>query len=261
MEVAIVRQSLDNTAPQYAQGYQHEIAKTGFELGSAPDQIVEMGYTKYVGPNGVFAIDNTNGYSTAIPNGDAKNLLDAPHYGSTAEEHNDKALEYFKTAGIPAEQISGVDVSTLMSGSGTTGPEARTATSRYNLQAYYSILRRELNGIPVPDSVAVVRFANSGEVVTETVYWPKIPTSVVSSALAFKASLGKEGGSDSYRAKLPTTVAEGKVVIRHTALSYRGEFEARVSYEAVDMARDTAIVRHFDPTGVEVRLPEERVAD
>lgn len=225
---------VEEPASQEWKGYLHTADKTGFPLGTDFETVEEAGYLKLIGDNGVFAIDQTNGSAMASPDANAP-VLQQPPLGP-AEVHGARARSYFEAAGIVASQIGGVQTN---AGSG----------------AYYSLLERAVDGIAIADSVAWVRFNAADEVVSEAVYWPAIPSNVVEDARALTKTLASPASAAAYKAKLPAGLgdAEGAVAVRHTDFTWRKAFSAVAVYDVVD----GSTVRHFGPSGEEVKLANE----
>ena len=121
------------------------------------------------------------------------------------------------------------------------------------------------------DSVAWARMHDSGEVMAEWVYWPAIPAAAVADAKKMHAMLGTDADRSAFIARLPPNLPEGNFVIRHSSASMSGPFEAFASYDVPERRPSYApygtevtnqavvIMRHFDISGRERRLPQERV--
>jgi hypothetical protein len=236
-------------------GYLHSVNASRFYLGSATQEKDEYGYHKFIGESGTFAYDLTNGCVRASQNARSPRLQLRP-YGASGMEHNDRVLSYFIAGGIPKEQIRGVQTHPLMGGAGSADVPKMNVGVDATLIAYYSVLSRMTpQGIPILDSQAWARFDEQDQVVSEGVYWPDIPASVVEEASAFKARLSTPEGAAAYKALLPSLPHEGGVVIRHSTSVTRVTFEAMVVLEVTE----GAVTRHFGVDGTEKKLPEERL--
>ncbi|MDC0746044.1 hypothetical protein [Polyangium mundeleinium] len=237
------------------------IAMSLFSTGPAATSQLENGYQKVVGSEGVFATDSTNGAVLAIPNSGAHALSVGP-YSISASEHNDRVRTYFVAAGIPADQIGSVSVHTMVERGGLVQDLIKPDAPQLKLVAYYSLLNRAVDGIPVADSVAWARFNAEDVVVSETVFWPEIPGQAVADAKKMALTLADPSARAAFRAKLPVTdESEGHVVIRHSTHTWRGGFVAVASYDVNYRYPEGggSYTRHFGLDGVEFRLPEEMV--
>jgi hypothetical protein len=264
-----------------ANGYQHSIERSRFVTGSSVDQlrpIEEFGFSKVVGPNGVFATNLRNGLviatqndgmdkSEALPQRDearAEHLLNP-------DKHNAMVMDYFIAAGIPRDQVGGIHANTYLSASGAGEDAAR----RVKVDGYASVLERAVGGkFPVADSIAWARLDNDGKSISEWVYWPAIPAKALADArLLEELTTGPGPRRAEFLARLPAGLPPGIVVIHHSSATDEGPFEALATYDVIDnrgvsaegadkMSKapmDITVVRHFDAEGVERRLPSERL--
>lgn len=165
-------------------GYRHELTRSKFRPGTALESRLDQGFQKVIGMDGVFAVRERTGWAAAVPNGGAPSTR-RPRYPGVASDHNARVLSYFKVAGLPEEQIGGVHVHTLMEGSGLTA----SARPTDKLVAYYSLLERVVDGVPVADSFAWARFNADDEIVEEELYWPDLPSALHSQISEFKQKL------------------------------------------------------------------------
>lgn len=249
--------SRDQTVEKGRPGYQHVADRSAFRAGNNSFLLSEQGYSKVVGDQGVFAVDETNGSAMAIPNGDASSLNLAP-YGSTSAEHGARVRSYFVSAGIPESQVAFVQPNVMVGGAENPAEEQTTAP---RVIAWYSSLGRSIDGIPVVDSIAWARFNIDDEVVSETVYWPSIDESVVDAAKALQAKLSTQSEKDALFAHLSAkgiseeSLTRIRVAIRHAPFTTRNSFYALACVEAVQGKE----LRHFDGDAHELRLLEEVV--
>jgi hypothetical protein len=242
-------------------GYQHQVRGSRFALGEVLETRSEYGYHKVVGAQGVFATDEVNGAVLAIPNAGAP-ILDVGPPKGTGEDHNARVVAYFKANGIAADQIGSVSAYPMLGRGGLATDLARPDAPAPKLIAYYSVLNRAVDGIPVADSVAWARINANGDVVSETVYWPEIPASVVAEARQLRDSLALPGQAAAFRARAAIgDDSDGRVVIRHTAHTWRGKSGAWALYDVNYRipGERSSYTRHFDKDGIERRLPEELV--
>jgi len=233
-------------------GYVHLMENSRFSVGAAPAQVAEFGMAKIVGDQGTFATRPT-GMVIALSNADAlvRTKLALP---GGAAAHNQAVRAYFVAGGIPTDQIASVQPYAAMSNSGVgnAGPDEVQAGRK--LEYYFSVLERQLDGIPVADSFAWARLDEDAEPVLESVYWPEIPSSVVEQAKALQAHVADATASQAMFAKMPAGAA-GKVAIHHSPGVWDGTFTATATYD-VDV--DAGKKMHFDADGNEVVFDHEK---
>jgi hypothetical protein len=237
-------------------GYGHTFAHSLFKPGDPLSQISDLGFSKIVGTNGVFATDETNGWVLATPNGGAPSTQ-RPPYSGDADDHNSKVLAYFLSAGIPQDQIGGVNVHTMMQG-GINATGERTAD---RLLGYYSLLTREINGILVAESTAWARFNVDNDLVEESVFWPELPATVVDQATAMSTQVADVSQLGSLQQTIEASypgygTATGHVVIHHADSTYHGASFVVVTYDSTP-GHDGLGVYHFDKNGQRVILAHE----
>lgn len=232
-------------------GFQHTAARSRFAIGAAPAMRSELGLEKLVGTDGVISTRPRTGLVVAMPNADSPSRRKGPLQG--AEPHNAAVRSYFVGAGLPEDQIFGVEIYATMSAAGR-GDDVDT--SRGQLDHYYSVISRQVNGVRVLDSFAWARMSADGEVVSESVYWPALSKRVVAQAVALREILADESTKQALIAKLPQAVeapAEGHLFIRHTPGEWDGSFAAAASY---DVGQNNRIL-HIRADGAEFQLPHE----
>jgi len=232
-------------------GYVHTANKSRFHLGANPSPKSEFGFAKLVGSEGVFGTVPETGWVMGIPNAGASSMLADP-LTQSPDVHNKTVVDYFVGAGLPADQIKAVNAHASVQGSGS-GPGAM---SNGEFAGYTSVITRAVAGIPVPDSFAWARFNANGEAVEEQVFWPTIPSDVIQQAQALQATVSDPQQGASFLNKLPSKLAHGQVVIRHSPGSQRSLFECVASYDMMEMT-PMGRVRHFDSTGAEFQLAGE----
>jgi hypothetical protein len=249
-------------------GYQHGIDRSKFVVGAGRQEKNEFGFTKVVGSEGTFAVDVHNGLAVALPNARSQLGQVEIWYTKGPEEHNQAVMEYFAGAGIPRNQIAGVHATMSLTGSANG---EQTPKLQPNVAGFQSIIGREAEGIPVVDSVAWARMHDSGEVMAEWVYWPAIPAAAVADAKKMRAMLGSDADRNAFIAKLPVNLPAGNIVIRHSSAATSGPFEAFASYDVPERRPSSVpdgtastnqavvIIRHFDISGRERRLSQERI--
>jgi hypothetical protein len=238
-------------------GFRHTLARSKFKpQGSSA--ISDAGFSKVVGATGVFAVDELDGSVLATPNAGAPSTLRPPYPGNS-DAHNARVVKYFVDAGLPAYQILDVHANTLMR-AGIAGNGSRV---KDEFVAYYSIVRRQISGVRVVESLAWARFNSDDEVVEEQVHWPDIPASVVRDALDLQGIVSDSGKLKALQKTISATRPDlvdgsGEVGIHHPVASFRRQRPAFVTYDmsgAASLRKPTEA--HFDKSGVEVRLPHE----
>jgi hypothetical protein len=243
--------SLQQSAPQTSSGrmagYTHPFARSRFHLGTASNPTIDGVYDKVIGTEGVFATNRKNGAVFAIPNHDSLSLSVAP-LTTDAEAHHLAVKAYFLGAGLPAEQMG--DMSIVSSISQASDPNGQSPPK---FEGYSSTISRKLGGYVVAESLASARINANDEVVSESVYWPELPSSVVADAKALDAILAEPVGRKAYLSRLPDTASGGHVVIHHTSAVEDSDLVAVATYD-VEVSKAT---RHFGVDGTEVRLPQE----
>ncbi|GMU39030.1 MAG: hypothetical protein AMXMBFR58_37900 [Phycisphaerae bacterium] len=241
---------LNGTVSGGAAKYLHAFSHSHFAIGGTTTNKTELGRQKVVGPWGVFATHVKTGMTLALPNADAPSRK-APPYPGGSPAHDAAVKAYFLGGGLPSEQIEGVQVMTSVTG--VAPPTDAEALPPPKLEAYFSKITRQVQGIPVAESFAWARINDKGEVVMESVYWPEIPSTVVARATAFAKNIADSTWNSSFMAKLPNT--PGRLTIHHTPGTWEGAFEATVAF---DVPRVGGRVLHFDENGVGFELPDEK---
>ena len=236
-------------------GYIHNASNSHFALGTGATIVSEYGMSKLVGSQGVFATNVSTQMVLAIPNADSPARTGSALLDETT--HNATVRSYFVGAGLPEAQILSV---TAEAGGLAGGPGAGASVALRGtppLHHFFSIIKRQANGVEVPDSYAWARFNTDGEVVHESVFWPEIPGSALADAAALQAAMNDPQSQAAYIASLPSETWGGKVVIHHTSGVWSGAFGAFASYDVFDPGGRP---RHFDAGGTEFRLPVEMQA-
>lgn len=233
-------------------GYVHALQRSRFSIGGQGASRVEHGMEKAVGDQGVFATLRS-GMTLGIPNADAA-VRSKPPFPGGADAHNKAVRSYLVSAGIPADQILEVVPFAAMHSEGEVTKGLDGAVANAKLGYYFSVIRRQLDGIPVVDSLAWARLDADGDVVMESVYWPEIPEAVIAQARRAQAKLADHAVRASLLAKVPGA-DEASLVIHHTPGFHDGTFEAVAVY---DVPGSGGKVHHFDPGGNAVMLAEDR---
>jgi hypothetical protein len=227
--------------------------RTHFPLEKAVQEETS-GMTKLTAANGVFAVLRS-GMTFGTPNSDAPSRA-KPALTSDAAAHNARVLAYFSAAGLPSEQIAGVQAhATMHQALDPTKPQP-DYTSKPVFDWYSSVISRQIEGVKVLGSFAWARFNVDEEVVSEGSYWPEVPVEVLERAHAFQDVVAAGG----FQAKLPQSFASqsGEVVIHHTPGDLPLELKFVVAYD-VERSLDHGMSRaiHFDESGKELVLEHE----
>jgi hypothetical protein len=228
-------------------GYVHNFAHSRLAIGTQQTFATNpYGGTRVQGDQGAF---NTNSAGLAIGSlyGRSANRQKGRLPGD-AQAHNGAVLAYFQGAGLPADQVSGVNAMPHLLGDSL----AKTRTLLY----YYSVVSRAYGAIPIADSFAWARLNADGEVVSESVYWPEIPQSTLDEAMALQAVMNDVAQRAAFWSKLPPEVDRGRpghVVIRHASGVSRSPFYARAVVDCF-IGNRTA---HYDATGTSLQFADE----
>jgi hypothetical protein len=252
--IAEENQSLVTAAPaatDVVPGYKHALARSKFALGNGPVEKDEFGMHKVIGATGVFAT-RSSGLVTALANADAP--ARAKPTAGDAAAHNAAVRAYFVGAGIPEDQIDSVqDFEVVGAPASDKAGRPLQGTVAYR----YSMIKRRIDGIPVPDSFAWAQVNADGVVVEEQVFWPDIPRSTVNRAKSFQAGVQQAADQAAYHAKLPPRRAALGVAIRHSPGEWDKGFEAKAVYDIVNDAKSLPATVHFDEQATPVAFAFE----
>jgi hypothetical protein len=256
-----------------ADGYQHGFEGSRFVVGDAARRSVQYGYLKQRGDSGTIAIKVSNGSAFGVPNAGSEYAASSRYAGSP-DDHNAQVKSYFLALGLPPGQVADVRAMTLLQADGQLG-EAAPAAPR--ILGYYSVVSRNVEGVPVPDSFAWARLNTEGKVVQEGIYWPPLPPAVIAEVRAFKTTLADPERRRTLMARVPTDAGTTALVIHHssaeedqlrafasldatmrTFLVTPGDNDKRQSIGS-SKAGGTAVVHHYDINGNEQFLPQERL--
>ena len=120
----------------------------------------------------------------------------------------------------------------------------------------YSMLKRSIRGILVPDSFAWARMNVDGTVVEEQVYWPPIPQSVIDAALEFSTRLKDKMTRSAFEGQLPPHREALDVVVRHSPGEWDGPFFVNAYFDILPRQSFPAVL-HVTQSGAIVKLPFE----
>jgi hypothetical protein len=222
--------------------YEHRIERSRFNVGAGVRHEAEGPYKRIVGDKGAFMVDTVTGATLAVPHAPAvpkgtPGGSDSPRaLTENPDVHSALVQAYLVAAGIPAAEVSGTHVTTTMAGGGPVSGGIQPSQSK--LLWYATHLERSLAGIPVEGSFAFAALDSAGDVITEGVYWPAIPASVVRQAQALKHRLDAVDEWHAFLARVKAVRPEvgeavGEVKIVHTSARHHGTFEAKAVYSIV----------------------------
>jgi hypothetical protein len=241
----------EQSAPGGGEGYVHTAAKSKFRLGAASAPLSELGFSKLVGDQGVFATVVDTGWAMGISNANARSVS---RLSWTATTHNKAVQDYFVGAGLPVAQVGGVVAHADVHAAGTAGKDPKN----FAADGYTSRISRVVAGFLVPDSFACATFNDEGDVIEESVYWPEIPAGVIQDAKSLLSLLSDPTQGAAYRSTLHIPSADqGQVVVRHSPGHPGTRFESIASYDILDRSGSMGITRHFNLAGVEVKMLDE----
>jgi hypothetical protein len=249
--------------------YEHRVAQSRFDVGTGAHKEVDGPYNRIVGDKGTFLIDTVTGATLATPNAPRAVSKGAPvsnNYPQPLTKNPDKhsavVRAYLVAAGVPAAEVSGTHVTTTMAGGGPMS--AGVQPSKSTLLWYTTHLERSLGKIPVEGSYAFAALDNAGQVITEGVYWPAIPASVVHKAQALKQRLASANERAAFLAGVRAARPDvgdpvGTVKIVHTSAGHHGKFEAKAVYSVVmrSVEGGKAQIVRFDDTGASTVMADE----
>jgi hypothetical protein len=247
-----------SSGDQAGKEFRHRINGSQFALGSDVVSLAEGGFDKIIGSEGVFATWTANGATFAVPNADAA-ALSVPALSTDEKVHNARVLAYFTGLGLPSEEVVGMHVTTKMAGQARKGE--RILPTNTHFVNYATHLERGVGGIPVVGSQAWAVFNAKDHVVSEGVFWPAIPASVVAEAKLLAAAVNDPVKHaklrDDIRASKPDLGdIPGRAIITHTANTYPGTVVATAAYEIITPGLGGHI-EYFDLGGTPLRLPDD----
>src|SRR5450432_1327068 len=191
-------------------GARYDVTKSHFAFGGPPVRDDENGLVRWVGPDGVVAIEVSGGELGLMNGGAAETNL--PDWSNDPVALGAHVREYFLSFGVAGCQMPETQAFGGSGGS-TIGIE------------------RLVDGIPVAESLAYARFNNNEQTTSEAFYWPTVPAAVVDAARALHARLADPTMAAAYKALLPAAdQGEGEVLIHHTGSSSTAAFASAATY-------------------------------
>jgi hypothetical protein len=192
-------------------GAQYDVTKSHFAFGGPPVRDDQNGFVRWVGPDGVVAIETT-GAEMGIMNGGAAET-NLPDWSNDPAALGAHVRDYFLSFGVAGCQMPETQVQGGSGGS-TIG------------------IAHLVDGILVAESLAYARFNNNEQTTSEGFYWPTVPAAVVDAARALHARLADPTMAAAYKALLPAAdQGDGEVVIHHTSSSSTAAFASAATYD------------------------------
>ena len=246
---ALIKQSGTSLATADAEvpGYRHNFSASHFHIGANVVTISDGTINKMVGSEGVFATLISTGAVDAVPNATSSAMSVGP-LSADPDAHSAAVQAYFVGAGLPADQLGTLLIRSYMQGNAPRSDPY----SPPQFVGYATSIQRVVSGYLVLGSQAMARINANNEVVDESVYWPPIPSVVVSDAVQLSAILNDPTNGPLYTGSLPAGTPMG-VRIHHSGAHWYGGFSAYASYDL----RVGSQVLNFDSTGNQVHLPEQ----
>ena len=219
-----------------------------FALGQRLRDETDGDWSRVVGSYGVEASHRKTGFFQAIPNANSPAAA-RPPWATNGAAHNAKALEYFSSIGLPADQIAEVVSLATMGGS----------EGKVGLVAYTTSIKRRIDGVDVVGSFASVTINVDGDTVSEDIYWPEVRAESLAAVRHIQSGLATAEAHASFRAKLPDgyQTKPERIAIHHTP-SVSATVYPDMAVITVDPDDAFALPKHFDLSGVEVQLPWEK---
>jgi len=237
-------------------GYVHTLAKSRFPIGTIESETDEFGMHKITGTNGVFATEIASQAATAIPDF-AVPILGGKYYPGGYAAQNPVVVAYLTDAGLPADQILQVtnnETGVVPFPSGSAAPSGDAGDQ--SVAAWFTILQRGYDGIPIEDSTAYAILGADGASLEEQVFWPAMGDDVVAEIRKFRVVLANQGARAKFLARLPDDLLDGQLRVHHTSWDWKGQFEAHACYGGTLGGESLC----FDLTGQLVQLGDEAPA-
>ncbi|HEY2731962.1 MAG TPA: hypothetical protein VGK52_18600 [Polyangia bacterium] len=192
-------------------GAAYDLSKSRFAFGSAPVRDDQNGLVRWVGADGVVAIEQSGG-ELGIMNGGAPEA-GLPDWSNDPTALGAHVTAYFASFGVSSCQVADAGVN---GGSG----------------GLTIVLSRSVDGIIVGESIAYAKFNNQDQSTTEGFYWPTIPADVMTSARALHDKLADPAQLAAYKATLPADAqGDGVVNLHHTSSASTASFAAAATYD------------------------------
>ncbi len=193
------------------EGAAYDVTKSRFAFGSPPVRDDEGGFIRWVGNDGVVALEQSGGEIGSMNGGAPEASL--PDWSNDPTALGAHITAYFESFGVAACQVG--------SAQANDGFGGRTI-----------LLARSVDGVAVAESLAYARFDNQDQSTSEGFYWPTIPAAAVTSARAFREKLADPVQLAAYKAKLPANAqGDGVLILHHTSETSPPPFTAAATYD------------------------------
>ena len=215
-------------------GAPYDVTRSRFAFGSQPTRDDANGFERWVGVDGVVAIDASGGELGSLNGGAPEATL--PDWSADPAALTAHVRAYFETFGVDACQ----DQSAQIDG----GSGGRTVG-----------IARAVDQIPVAESLAYARFDDADQSTSEGFFWPTVPADVVTNARALRDQLTDPTALAAYKAKLPAAAqGDGQVVIHHTSSFTTGTLRSAATYDVLESGGDLGqpSMDSFDADGNQV---------
>jgi len=213
-------------------GATYDLSRSRFAFGSTPSEEQVSTMTRWVGSDGVVAIESCGSEQGIMNAGAPEETL--PDWSPDPVALAAHVREYFVSMGVDPCQILDDGVtgsgSAGCSGGATDGASCQPLTGSSMID-----LARGVDGIRVVESRAYARFNVNDQTTSESLYWPAISAEVVTSARSFAGKLADASALAAYKAQLPSNAqGDGQVVIHHSSCMYpAAPFQAAATYDVL----------------------------
>ena len=160
-----------------------------------------------------------------------------------------------RSAKIPSGEIAAVDIQREMGQTAERLSDAEVRVGKPVLLRKIARARREVSGIPVWPSYAMVGLTAKGAVGSLEIHWPELPPSIVKEALLLKQLVRRGFKPPEVKGGTPESVAAG--IVHSTAIGFFMDIAAviRVVYAVDERGMGRKPVLYLDRHGEPVDLP------
>jgi hypothetical protein len=242
-------------AADVVRGFALAAQHSAFHLGNVIEETDQGDIHRIVGEHGVVAIHNKTSGFLAVPNAGAPSRA-KPSLFKTGAEHDAFTKNHFLTRGLPADQIGEVRTHTLMVNRGSLRDLGNASlVDRADSVRFTTVITRQIDGIPVPDSYAWASFDADGAATSEEVFWPEIPVEAVREA-KLMLPRAEELHAKARESLEVAPAQQGAVTLRHGG--WRDvDHPTFASFDVTTVERGVATTHHFDGRGERFQMPME----
>ncbi|HEY4014910.1 MAG TPA: hypothetical protein VGM06_16320 [Polyangiaceae bacterium] len=226
-------------------GTPYDISKSRFAFGSTPVAVDAGSLVRFTGADGVVAIFRDGSELASLDAGAPEQNL--PDWSADPSALTAHVRAYFESMGLADCQVGAAQVFGGAEGGGSAGGSTFIMATSNTV-----LLARGVDGVPVVESTASARMTVDDQSTSEGFYWPTIPASVATAAIAFRDRLADPAALTAYKALLPADAqGQGQVVIHHTSAASPSPFASATTYDVVAEAGSLgfASILSFDATG------------